>query len=445
MPLEGEKLRRLLQSLRVNEIKMVLRCMGARTSGNKPDLMERVYLAYVFAEALGKSDEPSVQAVEQILAKLRPHFFRATASSTSRDESLVATSLYRSEDYPSVKSVRIKMSPYKWSAQPLVICPCGVTSSPENRNLVLCHSCQKYVHAICLDISPRDASAYKCAQCRVVALDPFLRIPSLPESQARGGMLAECIIGHTPELLTFTLSTRECQLLQGGPLKVRLTSFPGCSKKRNHCWPKQTGVWINGDRVNIVQYPPAFNGREWKDRNLDERLFLCNLRPGNNSVQVSPGQAPFVKHVLSIMILEETNVCELLRFLKANARELDDMSRQRIRNFFVSERGGLGGDDELMATSIQVTLLCPLTRVLMSTPARCQACRHLEAFDLEAFLECQRAAKFPHWRCPICDAEGLPSMLVIDTFLQEAIYRSSMTVSSYNIAPSLIYSPLNRI
>lgn len=50
--------------------------------------------------------------------------------------------------------------------------------------------------------------------------------------------------------------------------------------------------------------------------------------------------------------------------------------------------------------SIKVFLKCPITCKRITLPARGHDCKHIQCFDLEAYLQinCERG----NWRCPVC-------------------------------------------
>merc|ERR1719440_599429 len=75
--------------------------------------------------------------------------------------------------------------------------------------------------------------------------------------------------------------------------------------------------------------------------------------------------------------------------------------------------------EEFQATaSDRSRLTCPISLSRIKTPARGKKCRHLQCFDLEAYLVSNQkmAAINKRWRCPICDhLVKPPGDLFIDT------------------------------
>uniref|UniRef100_A0A7S0L034 SP-RING-type domain-containing protein n=1 Tax=Coccolithus braarudii TaxID=221442 RepID=A0A7S0L034_9EUKA len=77
--------------------------------------------------------------------------------------------------------------------------------------------------------------------------------------------------------------------------------------------------------------------------------------------------------------------------------------------------------DDVISSAVRITLLCPLTRMRIGTPARSERCRHVECFDLDAYLQCQRSSRTPKWQCPICSADARPRRLRICAWFESAL------------------------
>merc|ERR1719284_292939 len=88
---------------------------------------------------------------------------------------------------------------------------------------------------------------------------------------------------------------------------------------------------------------------------------------------------------------------------------------------------GAVGDGVECVGDERLRLRCPITlERFASAPARGESCRHLQCFDLEAYLVANyRTRAFNNrWRCPLCDTELRPQDLRIDAFV-ESVLRST--------------------
>jgi hypothetical protein len=72
----------------------------------------------------------------------------------------------------------------------------------------------------------------------------------------------------------------------------------------------------------------------------------------------------------------------------------------------------LSDDADVATTSFNVSLVCLLGKMQMTTPCRASTCYHLQYFDAYVYL--QMNEQKPAWMCPICDKPALYENLIID-------------------------------
>ena len=68
------------------------------------------------------------------------------------------------------------------------------------------------------------------------------------------------------------------------------------------------------------------------------------------------------------------------------------------------------------ATTMKISLRCPLTFRRMTLPARGHDCRHLQCFDLESYLKSNGERQGAAWKCPVCNKPALLEGLEVDQF-----------------------------
>ena len=61
----------------------------------------------------------------------------------------------------------------------------------------------------------------------------------------------------------------------------------------------------------------------------------------------------------------------------------------------------LNSHTEAKLDSIDISLLCPLTRSRMGTPIRGRNCTHIHCFDGEAYLQLMWEKHVEKWKCPV--------------------------------------------
>ena len=80
------------------------------------------------------------------------------------------------------------------------------------------------------------------------------------------------------------------------------------------------------------------------------------------------------------------------------------------------------GSDDVLAEASRQSLKCPLTRLMPDVPARGWLCRHIQCFDLYAFVIMQAEAKANRWHCPICFS--VATHVVVDRYMGSIIERA---------------------
>ncbi|XP_073985250.1 E3 SUMO-protein ligase PIAS3-like isoform X2 [Rhodnius prolixus] len=79
-------------------------------------------------------------------------------------------------------------------------------------------------------------------------------------------------------------------------------------------------------------------------------------------------------------------------------------------------------DDCAEITSIDVVLVCPISKTLIKCPCRGESCLHLNCFDLASFLKI-KANKRSWGNCPICGKRIQKNTLIIDRYMQRIIQK----------------------
>jgi hypothetical protein len=81
-------------------------------------------------------------------------------------------------------------------------------------------------------------------------------------------------------------------------------------------------------------------------------------------------------------------------------------------------------DKDIAATSLLVSLLCPVGRVRMRAPCRSMKCTHLQCFDCLIFLQMNEMKE--SWRCPICANKILLEDLLLDGYFLNVVSHSAV-------------------
>lgn len=90
-------------------------------------------------------------------------------------------------------------------------------------------------------------------------------------------------------------------------------------------------------------------------------------------------------------------------------------------------------DPDVVATSQNLSLLCPLSYTRLKVPCRGMACNHIQCFDANSFMQLQEQG--PTWNCPICYKSAPFENLAIDEYVQEVLDKTPQSVEQVTIEP----------
>jgi E3 SUMO-protein ligase PIAS1 len=78
----------------------------------------------------------------------------------------------------------------------------------------------------------------------------------------------------------------------------------------------------------------------------------------------------------------------------------------------VAEITKKASDPDVVATSQNLSLKCPLSYMRLNLPCRGVSCNHIQCFDATSYLQLQEQG--PQWLCPICNKPAPFEQLAID-------------------------------
>uniref|UniRef100_A0A4W4GE71 Protein inhibitor of activated STAT, 4b n=1 Tax=Electrophorus electricus TaxID=8005 RepID=A0A4W4GE71_ELEEL len=132
----------------------------------------------------------------------------------------------------------------------------------------------------------------------------------------------------------------------------------------------------------------------------------------------------FGKHYsAAVYLVRVFSSLDLLEKLQTKAVESQESCRQKIW-----EKLHWDPENEIATTRLQVSLICPLAKMRMSTPCRAQACAHLQCFDAASYL--QMNERKPIWSCPVCHKPALFETLQIDSLLSSILQSTEEEVEN---------------
>ncbi|KAJ3560819.1 hypothetical protein NPX13_g9175 [Xylaria arbuscula] len=202
-------------------------------------------------------------------------------------------------------------------------------------------------------------------------------------------------------------------------------------------WPEHIWMTLNDQCLEVMR-------KQHHSKDLPTELSSF-IHPGVNTLTVSipksstqsKQQTPYI----AVEIVEVLSHSAILEIVHGSRTRPAAETWQVIQSRLASNPSGLDGDDndlEMSNDGISIDLADPFTAKIFNVPVRGKACKHLECFDLENWLNtrlgkkstctcggvpsciCPKEPSFvDKWRCPFCDGDARPYSLYIDGFLAE--------------------------
>ncbi|EPY50733.1 SUMO E3 ligase Pli1 [Schizosaccharomyces cryophilus OY26] len=114
---------------------------------------------------------------------------------------------------------------------------------------------------------------------------------------------------------------------------------------------------------------------------------------------------------------------------------VDDIKKRKIetKEKIVERIKSENEDTDIIATSTDISLKCPLSFTRISLPVRSSYCKHIQCFDARAFLEMNQQT--PSWMCPVCNIHIRYPDLVVDGFMQHILENSPSNSETITVDP----------
>lgn len=432
------------------ELKEICRLSGLRKAGRKGEVLDRVVRAW-------RNDLPEVRsAVESVLNPRRPHHYGGGNSGVPGNSSIGVPD----NSFLSTTSSGGGSSTYSHPAgfgtppgghdDPGMRCICAAPNIRFPQGNVLCSECGNTLHLGCLGLSPHvtPPPGFTCAACVVGWLLPFqpalkelLRpkvrmLPGATTSQLQPGWSGPT----NSNWIEFECPAAAFDAGRRVELRCFLATMLGepPTSRKLHRWPLRTVVFLNGGQQPVSQQPQAWDGHAYKDRGEDKPLVLpsSSLRVGTNRIYMTSYDAQ--AHVASVCLTESRSPAQLVEEVKREHTLLPSAAQKHMRATF----GDPTDDDDVVAGAARISLLCPLSMMRIATPVRGATCRHLECFDLNAYLELASATPFPRWQCPLCSAPARPHQLRVDSWTSHVLETLLPELHEVEVQPEGSFAPV---
>ncbi|XP_070136444.1 zinc finger MIZ domain-containing protein 2 isoform X1 [Drosophila bipectinata] len=195
-------------------------------------------------------------------------------------------------------------------------------------------------------------------------------------------------------------------------LELQLKCFHQDDRQMNTNWPHTVTVSANATPLNIE--------RSEKNSTALRPLYLKAVcQPGRNTLQLTASSC-CCSHLFVLQLVHRPSVRQVLQTLhKRNLLPLEHSVQKIKRNLSLPSVEGQtpGGADAAQASQqcAKISLKCPITKSRIRLPARGHECKHVQCFDLEAYLMIN--SERGSWRCPECSKSAITDTLEIDQYI----------------------------
>ncbi|KIX98051.1 uncharacterized protein Z520_06130 [Fonsecaea multimorphosa CBS 102226] len=184
---------------------------------------------------------------------------------------------------------------------------------------------------------------------------------------------------------------------------------------------------------------------ELKCNGLEVKANLKGLknRPGSTRpaditsfVKKKPAQFPNTVEMIYALTTKKFYVVVNLVLVKPIDDLVADIRRGRMisKDQVIREMRRKAEDpDELVATSMVLSLKDPVGYTRITTPCRGIGCNHLQCFDAALYLQLQEQA--PTWTCPICNRAAPWNQLALDQYVNDILNLTPKSVEAVTVDP----------
>ncbi|KAM6498061.1 PINIT domain containing protein [Amanita muscaria] len=185
-------------------------------------------------------------------------------------------------------------------------------------------------------------------------------------------------------------------------------------------------------RINTVQLSASLKGLKKKPGTAPPPDIgkLVKLSSSNRvdmvylNTQNQQGVPP-KKYYLVAMLVEVTNVAELVNDVKTRYRSSEEIIQQTVQ--------AITDDDDIVAGPQKLSLKCPLSFVRIVTPTRSSKCVHAQCFDAMSWFSVMEQTTT--WLCPVCEKVLDCKELIVDGYFDAILKKTPSSVDDVIVEP----------
>jgi len=196
-------------------------------------------------------------------------------------------------------------------------------------------------------------------------------------------------------------------------VQLRFLLVEGLSKLPERL-PPQISIKVNDQTVALPPLAPQTKAAD-EPRHFNRPINITPhcIKPGRNRFTIrwvySSEHYAFVVNIVQQQSVEDL----MIKLRQRHARSVEQ-TVQEIKKMLQKD-----ADSDISTMCLKVSLLCPLGKMRMTTPARAKTCSHLQCFDVCMFLKMNENK--PTWICPVCNNPAHFSDIQIDEYFSQIL------------------------
>jgi hypothetical protein len=278
---------------------------------------------------------------------------------------------------------------------------------------VKCKTCKKYLHLDCLRIKMNENNRYdpyECHMCRSSTFDSFEEVKvTHSEVPLRNNRRIRI------DLVIDQVTTDKLHDVND-PRNIRLVCLSAVNSTKIHAWPWGVMVKVNGIVIKVGHRSVT----PFTVTNHKPELISILLRQGINTIEIEnafDNNAPFILLIQTVFV---QNIVTYVNKIKMESFVSYEDGLKNVAKSFKSSN-----DDEIIATSINLNLRCPISMSRINNPGKGKNCTHIQCFDLETYVNMYRNnSSLYAWRCPVCNNKIIMDDLIYDNYFASILEKT---------------------
>ncbi len=182
------------------------------------------------------------------------------------------------------------------------------------------------------------------------------------------------------------------------------------------CLPPKLYVTVNDKYCSLPPPDPSVGKQGTVTKRINAPVNITGYLNRDlfiNTLVIHWAAQFYTVYGVTVQLVKRRRADELVQKLKERGEQDPAVSKKIIYKNLSDD------DNEIAATSLKMSLLCPLGKMLMSLPTRASTCNHLQCFDGCLYIKMNEIKST--WMCPVCNQACLFENLFVDGYFMDIL------------------------